>query len=170
MESKNETHDITFKDLILLEHQNDNNFDIMEFVTDIIEGGRGKNLDEISVKDFLPDSKEIMIYDNFNVCYEGRECEIESIQLYEYQNYYIKFHYDDGGHEIDMFKIEHAFDNYQNFMEIAFTVYEKKYFNVNKFLKPITKINCVMKFFKNIYPVNGEDLFLNYMKYYFNSN
>jgi hypothetical protein len=158
---------LTFLKLVELHFKDDPNFNLKKY----IEKFHQKQLDglnDVPICKILPTTKFLVEDDDFNVCYEGTECDVESKKLYEYQNYFIVYKFIGMGEEEDfsVWSIKHNYEgDLLDFYNKCVKVYKKDKFNEYNFLKGAKNFDFVLKYFKSVYGEDGLEEFQNYLKH-----
>jgi hypothetical protein len=158
---------LTFLKLVELHFKDDPKFNLKKYIGKFHKAEYVcEELNSVPICKILPTTKFLTEDNDFNVCYHGRECEVESKKLYEYEDYFIVYKFFGQGNE-DEFNIWTIKDNYEgdllDFYNKCVKVYKKDKFNEYNFLKGAKNFDFVLKYFKSVYGADGVDEFKNYI-------
>jgi hypothetical protein len=130
--------------------------------------------EDVKIDKIISQAKFLFENGHYNVCYHGKDCDVNAVQLYEYDKMYIIYHYSVEGNDLEVNDILDNFVNYEEFIRDAFTFVQKSDFDVIKFADdlPNPSYKSVAELFHIMYHGEGLIKFTDYMmkKYqsYFN--
>jgi hypothetical protein len=162
----------TFLNLVKKHFNNVKNFDVTKYIEKFHDGptddyGDVTKLDQVPITEILPGTVEIAIYDNFNICYHGRECTAESKRLYLYKKYVIVYSFDVEGDDTDVLDVP---TDIMKVYKKLITVYDKSSFNLDNFVNEVNDINFIMTVFRGFYPKDNLEKFQTYITGRYNAN
>ena len=126
---------------------------------DILCSMRNFDLTEV-----LPGMRKLHEYDNSNICYHGRECELNIQQLYEYKNFYVVYQADGEGNDMEVANYKHNYGSLRDFLEACIMVVKRDGWKYQPYLSAVDSIISLTKFFKSMFGETGEEIFLTHCK------
>jgi len=120
---------------------------------------------EVEISTIIPRAKFIFKNEDNNGAYEGKDCEINQVQLYEYDDMYIIYRYSVEGTDLEVSNILDNYDDHEEFVRNAFKFVQKSSFSAIEFADnlPDPSYQSVAEFFHIIYRDEGLQKFTDYM-------
>jgi len=167
---KNNANNTTFLNLIKNHFKENQKFNVDEYIKNI-HNDNNFDLKSFDICKVLPNSKFIAGENDYKIIYFGKECEIDCIRLYKYEQQYIICKFSTCADEFDVLSIENNYGNLIDFYKACIFVYPECEFDHNMFLNKVTKIDVLIAFFHNMNPTSGlvdfqkyiEDKYKNYV-------
>ena len=160
---KNNAKNTYFLNLIANHFKENQNFNVDEYIKNIHNNNKF-NLESFDICKVLPNSRLIAEENDYKIIYRGKECEINCIRLYKYEDQYIICKFSTCSDEDDVLSIEHNFDDLINFYRACIFVYPECDFDHNMFLNKVTKLDVLISFFYNMNPISGLVDFQKYVE------
>lgn len=131
-------------------------------------------LNYVDMRKIFPNAEFIAKYTNNNIGYHARECDIEIISIYKLNDEYIIYNPNYGSHgeesDLHIFDIEYHYGedcNIEDFFKHTITICSNidcdEIINKNS----INDITFIVDIFKNVHKEKGNEMFLDYMKTYY---
>ena len=152
----------TFLDLVNANAQADPEFYLDDVYETLIDEDNYESQDNII--GVLPGAKLLVDSSEYNICYHGRECTVDSERVYSYnkygKEYYITSEFDKEGDDLDVVSFTKGrgftgglMEWYKNYVN----VHSKEDFNIHAFINPTNKMDVLIDIYHHFYP-RGQGL------------